>query len=112
MKPPMNDAIVLHVIQYDEYGNPKTDRNGRPERGPIQSAARVKLTAERIFSTSGEEEQATLEISLPPETPVADGDIVEWVDQFQRLHSGPIRLIKDVLNYNGLEVYYRKAWTV
>lgn len=112
MKPPMNDQITLLIIEKDPVtGAVLKDRNGRPIRAPIPSIARVKRTSARIFTTSGEETQAVLELALPPELDVQDGDVVEWTDRFGHKFSGPIASLKDVLNFGGNEVYYVRAWT-
>lgn len=111
-RPPMNQSLTLHVTQLDPNGEPMKDRNGRPLRLATQlDGVRVKLSADRIFSKSGDETQAVMEIAFPPEVNVQDGDVVEWADQFGKVHRGPIEKIKEVLNYGGDVVYYRKAWT-
>lgn len=108
----MNDELTLKIIGRDANGVVLKDRNGRPLRiDQHVPSCRVKLTADRIFTTTGEETQATLEIAFPPEVNVQDGDEVAWTDMFGKVHSGNIAKLKDVLNFSGTVVYYRKAWT-
>lgn len=109
--PRMEADILLHVVKYDAFGNPEENRNGVAIRVQVPSKARVKYSTERIFTTSGEESTATLEVTLPTETEVHDGDIVEWVDRFGKTVKGPIVKMREVLNPSGEIVWYRKAWT-
>lgn len=109
-KPPMPDDITLHVPQLDDNGEPLKNRYGQAILTQRSSKARVKYTAERIFTATGSEAQAVLEMSLPPETEVHSGDIVEWVDRFGVTVKEPIVQLKEILNYSGTVVYYRKAW--
>lgn len=110
-KPPMNDTIQLHSVEMDPAtGEPKLSRSGQATRTITESAARVKYTAERVYNSKGEEREATLELSLPPETRILAGDIVEWVDRFGITVKEPVISVKELLSYNGKVVYYRKAW--
>lgn len=109
-KPPMPDKIKLHVIKYGADGLPLENRYGVEEREAVDTNARVKYTNAQVFTTSGDETTAVLELSLPPDQAVRAGDIVEWVDRFGVTVKEPILSLKEVLSYNGKVVYYRKAW--
>lgn len=109
-KPPMNDNIKLHQQKFDADGNPLLTRNGQSIRETIESKARVKYSVGRVFTANGEETETVLELSVPPTTPIYDGDEVEWIDRDGKKVLEQVLSIKEILSYNGKVVYFRKAW--
>lgn len=110
MKPPMPDTVKLHVVQYGPDGTPLENRYGVQIRTMVESKARVKYTDAQVFTTTGDEAAAVLEIAFPPDTQIMAGDLVEWVDRFGVTVKEPILTTKEILNYSGKLVYFRKAW--
>lgn len=108
--PPMRHEIKLLIIQLDPNGLPLYDRNGREIRVETVSRARVKYSGEHIFTTSGNETVAALEMRVPHTLMVSEGDEVHWTDPFMRIIKGKVAKVEDVLNYPGI-VQYRKVWT-
>lgn len=108
--PPMNDSIKLNVILLDEEGNPAYDRYGREQRVETTTNARVKYSGEEIYSASGNRTVAVLEIRVPATVVLSEDDEVLWVDPHQRVVSGKVAKVEDVLNYPGV-VQFRKVWT-
>lgn len=109
--PPMNQTIVLHSTQRDAAGNPVLNRNGQVIRTKKNSRARVKYSGEQIFTANGEETEAVLELVLPSDLEIREGDLVEWIDDFGKTITGPVAKLGEARNYGGLVVYFRKAWT-
>lgn len=109
--PPMNDQITLRVVEYGIDGLPVKNKYGVPKRTAIQTRARVKYSTKLIVNRNGDEVNAVLEVTLPPETEVRSGDIVEWVDRFGVPVSGVIETFREVLDFPGNGVYYQKAYT-
>ena len=108
--PPMKERIKLFIKALDVDGNPLYDRNGRELTMETETRARVKYSGEHIFTSSGNETVAALELRIPADVMISEGDGVHWLDPFSRLVVGKIAKIEDVKNFPGV-VQYRKAWT-
>lgn len=109
--PPMNDQITVKSIVLDENGNPELDRWGKEKRDTRSTKARVKYSGEVVFTRNGTETTATLDIRLPHDFRIKEGDGIEWVDQFGVTVSTTVEKLQDVKDYPG-NVQYRKVWTV
>lgn len=112
LTPPMKDHITLMVKQLDEFGEPVTNRNGVAIRVPVQTKARVQHSTKVIYSTTGVEMNAVLEVDIPPNVEVRSGDIVHWVDRFGVLITSPIEQLSEALSANGEKVWFRTALTI
>lgn len=110
IRPPMNDTISIFGVKLDEFGNPELDRRGLEVKAKRTTIARVKYSGERVFTARGDETVAKLEIKVPAEFQMREGEPVEWVDQFGETVESRVAAIKDVLDYPGV-VQYRKVWT-
>lgn len=106
----MNDFIKLNIVLLDEAGEPKYDRNGREQRIETTTKARVKYSGQEIFTASGNSTVAVLEIRVPATVVLTEDDEVVWVDPHNRIVSGKVAKVEDVLNFPGV-VQYRKVWT-
>lgn len=112
MIPPMNDTLAIFVQRLDETtGEPLRDKYGRdlePERR--ETVARVKKTAEMIFTRSGNQVNAKLKADIPPNTLVYPGMPIEWTDRHGLLIKGVIESVEEVLNYSGKKAYWQKVF--
>lgn len=108
-KPPMNDTISIMTQQLDENGQPKKDGYGRPiPAKPVTSKARVKNEAKTNIASDSQTTDNILEIAVPNNTKVEEGQSIEWIDRFGEKIIGQVDGITEVLNYSGKKVYYRK----
>lgn len=110
--PPMKDQITLMVVKYDEFGKPVVNRNGVAIRVPVQTKARVQHSNKILYSSTGAEVSAVLEIDLPPDVEVRAGDIVNWTDRFGVLITGPIETVSEALSARGQNVWFRTVYTI
>lgn len=106
LKPPMHNEAV--IVSRDMTKPP--DRHGkRPEKRQA-TAARVSLGAKHIRVTDGSFKLSTLEVDLPPEIVLTNGDTIEAKDNQGNWHTAQIMRIDESTNFAGNRTIYRTAY--
>ena len=106
LKPPMHNDVVL--VSRDMTQPP--DRHGkRPEkRLPIK--ARVQVGAKYIRAKDGTMKKAQLEVDLPAEVILTDGDLIEAKDNQGTWHTGLIIRVDEATNFSGNRTLWRTVY--
>lgn len=115
MKPPMPKlpAGVLTLLKQrlDEKGNPVTDNYGKPVTQPVAvMQARIRRSTKFIQGKNGQTHQCILEIDLPPEMNVKEGDGTEYHPPDATFVKGKVISVNEALNLAGNRVYYRTIY--
>lgn len=105
-KPPMNNEVI--VISRDM--NQPPDRHGKRPEKPINTAARVTVGAKHIRATDGSIKLSTLEVDLPPEIILTDGDTIEAKDNQGIWHTARIMRIDESTNFAGNRTIFRTVY--
>lgn len=106
LKPPMhNDAVV---VSRDMEQPP--DRHGKRPEKRLNTKARVQVGSKYIRAVDGTMKKAVLEVDLPPEIVLTDGDSIEGKDNQGQWHTGLIIRIDEALNFAGNRTIYRTVY--
>jgi hypothetical protein len=105
-KPPMNNEAI--VISRDMTKPP--DRHGKRPEKRQPTAARVQVGSKHIRVTDGSFKLSTLEVDLPPEIILTDGDMIEAKDNHGQWHTSQIMRIDESTNFAGNRTIFRTVY--
>lgn len=115
MRPPMvklaDGVLTLQRPHLDENGNPLTDDYGKPimDDVPVEKA-RIERSTKYIQGSDGQQHKCILEVDLPPEITIAEGDGARFHPPELPSMTGTIISVIDTINLAGNRVYFRTVY--
>lgn len=106
MRPPMRNKAIISI----EDRTKPPDRYGKYPIIETEVQARVKHSTEFVRTSSGTEIESKLEVDLPPEINLKDGQTIKAQDNFGEWHTAVIMSIDEATNFAGNRVLYRTCY--
>jgi hypothetical protein len=106
MKPPMKNQVTVYSTDMTKAA----DRHGERPKISQSTLGRVALTTKLVKNVQGQFVQASLEVDLPPEIDLSEGDSIEAVDNQGRKQTGKIISIDEATNFAGNRTFYRTVY--
>lgn len=110
MRPPMNQRVLVNKAVIDESGTPKTDKYGRPLTEKVESKARVRRKSNLNIAASGTETNTNIEIDVPPQMLVKEGEEIHFIDMDGNDGSGRVVSYEEATNVTGSRVLFRTVF--
>ncbi len=110
MRPPMNQRCLIYKTVADESGVPKTDKYGRPLTSTLESKARVRRKSNLIITSSGTETNTNIEIDVPSQMIVKEGEEIHFIDMDGNDGSGRVVSYEEATNVTGSRVLFRTVF--
>jgi hypothetical protein len=106
MRPPMRNQANISI----EDRTQPPDRYGKYPVKDVTTKARVKHSTEVIRREDGTTVEARLEVDLPPEINLQNGQSIKAQDNFGVWHTATIESISEATNFAGNRVFYRTCY--
>lgn len=103
LRPPMKNEAV--IVSANTTGQP--DRYGRKPKSEMTTEARVAFSTQIIRQADGTQREARLEVDLPPQIILSEGDEIRAKDSQGVWHTAQIISIDDATNFSGSRIMYR-----
>lgn len=110
MRPPMNQRVLVNKAILNEHGMPTTDKYGRPLTEKVESKARVRRKSNLIITTSGTETNTNIEIDVPSQMIVKEGEEIHFIDMDGNDGSGRVVSYEEATNVTGSRVLFRTVF--
>lgn len=110
MMPPMRQSVTISKTMTDSLGNPIYDKFGKPKTVFVLSKARVRSRSSLIAKADGSEVNANIEIDVPPDIIINDGERVEYTRIDGRTGSGTVIQSEETTNVTASRVLFRTVF--
>lgn len=110
MRPPMNQRVLVHRAIKSYGNNTLTDKYGRPLTEKVESKARVRRKSNLIITTSGTETNTNIEIDVPSQMIVKEGEEISYIDMDGNDGTGKVISYEEATNVTGSRVLFRTVF--
>lgn len=110
MRPPMNQRVLVNKAILNEHGIPMTDKYGRPLTKRVESRARVRRKSNLIITANGTETNTNIEIDVPSQMIVKEGEEIHFIDMDGNDGSGRVVSYEEATNVTGSRVLFRTVF--